>query len=174
MCVSAIYGTIVVNHLIVTNYIGDSRLRLYLYPHGRGQLYYSKNIVFVVSFGALHLLGTFMANALYVFGESFFPILVPRVSVSTYLVDFILSSIIGTLLTISIVLFSSFVGIRFSSLVATIVTGIILVAMGGNLIATAFANYRFVTFIATLFISVLVFIGVIITGIRINKDEVFI
>jgi len=173
MFVSVIYGTIVANRIIVANYIGDSRMRLYLYPHGRSQLYYTKNMVFVSSFSFMQLLGILIANITYVAIESLFPIMISQSAAFSYLLDFLTSSVICTMLTTSMILLSSFVGIRLSSPVATIVTAIILIVCCGNLMAMAFANYQLLTLILTVVIAALVFAGVVIAGARINKDEVF-
>lgn len=172
VCILVIYGTVLINRLIVSNYIGDSRLRLYLYPSGRGKLYLIKNIAFVISFSVYQLIGILIGNLIYLFGEYYFPVLVSPVPISTYWPEFISSAIICTLLTLSIVLLSSIVGIKMSSPVATVVSGIVLITLCGNLMAVSFFQSQNFTFVVVMLTFLLACAGIIMSVFRINKDEV--
>lgn len=172
ICIITIYGTVIINRIIVINYIGDNRMRLYLYPCGRGKLYWIKNISFVITFSFMQLLGLTLANMFFLVIESIFPLLNSQSIISTYLITFIISSIVAIVLTIAIILFSSIVGIYFKSTISTIITGLILILFSGNIIAIAFINDQYITLIGTLVILILAFWGIKITEMKINNSEV--
>lgn len=171
-CILVIYGAIIINRLLVTNYIGDSRLRLYLYPCGRSDLYYTKNKVFGISFGLAQLVGFLAANLIYLLVESFFPILNSSFSVSGFVGYFVGCPIIAVSLTIAMVSFSSIIGIRLASSIATIITALILITTLGNMLALLLAEHIIITTAVTIVISLFVYGAIKVCGTKIEKEEV--
>ncbi|MFS0561435.1 hypothetical protein AB1K91_11895 [Terribacillus sp. 179-K 1B1 HS] len=57
MCILVIYGAIIINRFLVKNYIGEDKMRTYLYPNGRLKLFYDKVMSFCGMFFGVQLLG---------------------------------------------------------------------------------------------------------------------
>ncbi|PAD37592.1 hypothetical protein [Terribacillus sp. 7520-G] len=172
MCILVIYGSIIINRCLVKNYIGEDKLRTYLYPNGRSQLFYDKVMSFCGMFFGVQLLGMSVANILYLLMESVAPILVTSNTALYSIGHFFVTSIATVILTISLIFFSGMAGIYLNSTVATIVTGIILIAVFGNIVAMAFASQLLVTLSSAIFILLITLICIKITGAKIEKDEV--
>jgi len=172
MCILVVYGTVVINRFLVTNYIGENKTRLYLYPVGRSQLFYTKVTSFCGTFFLFQFLGITLSNAFYLISETFSPILLTSELVYRHLPQFMTISLAGVILTISIILLSSVAGIHLNSTVATIVTGIIFVVICGNILAMALASHLVITLSATILVVIITYIFIKITGTRIENDEV--
>lgn len=172
MCILIIYGAIIINRSLVKNYIGEDKVRTYSYPNGRSQLFYDKVMSFSSIFLFYQILGMAAANILYLLIESLFPILDTPIFALNYLVHFFVITISTVILTISLIFFSGLAGIYLNSTVATIVTGIILIAVLGNIIAIAFASHLLVTLISAILITFISITLIKFTGSKIEQDEV--
>lgn len=172
MCILTVCGTVFVNRVIVVNYIGDNRMRLYLYPDGKAPLYYTKNVTVIVAFGLAHLLGILVSNVIYIITETLFPILNSNIPVVKYIDSFLIVPIIATVLTISMILGTSIIGIIFASPVAAVVFGIICVSCLGNLLAICFSSYLPLVLVSSLIIMIIVFLAIMLMGKRINREDV--
>lgn len=172
MCILVVYGTVMVNRFLVKNYIGESKIRFYLYPFGRSQLFYTKVASFCGTFVLFQLLGITLSNAIFLLTESLFPILITSHHAFMHLTQFLVTSISAVILTISIIIISSISGIFLNSTVATIVTGIVLVVVFGNILAMSFASNLLVTLVSSIVIASISGLFVKMTGTKIEKDEV--
>lgn len=171
MCILVVYGTVVMNRFLVNNYIGENKIRLYLYPSGRSQLFYTKIVSFCVIFFFYQFIGVALSNAIYLLTETFIPILNASQPASMFVIQFLVTSLAGVVLTISIILLSGIVGIYLNSTVATIVTGIVLIVVFGNVLAMAFVSDLLVTLGSSILIAFIVGVGIKRTGHRIENDE---
>ncbi|MCT2344517.1 hypothetical protein [Niallia taxi] len=172
MCILAIYGATLVNSFIIENYIGENRVRVYLYPYGRKNLFLLKIKTFVLTFLKLQLLGLLLSDTIFLIGEFTFPIVNSKEGMLSNLLIAIISSITSALITLVIILLSGVVGIRYSSLPATIVSSIVLVVILGNLIAMSLAAKIFLSLIIALSLTVLLYFIIQSVGERIENEEV--
>lgn len=172
MCILVVYGTVIINRFLVTNYISENKTRLYVYPIGRSRLFYTKIASFCGVFSLFQFLGIAVSNAIYLVIETFTPILLTSESASKYFIPFMITALATVMLTISVIILSSLVGIYFNSTVTTIVTGIIFVVIFGNILAMAFASNVVITLGASILVALVTSIFVKITGMRIENDEV--
>lgn len=173
MCILVVYGTIVINNFIVKNYIGEDKIRFYLYPIGRSKVFYTKIKVFLSVFFKFQFLGIFIANIIFMVTETLFPILLSPNPVLSSFMQFFIMSFSTVLLSISLIFISSVMGIFFNSNVATIIAGVILVVIFGNTLAMAFASNILITLISAITIALVAIVLIKITGINLEKDEVF-
>lgn len=172
ICTLIIIGAIFVNKLIVADFIGDSRTRTYLYLDGRNKLYIRKTYAFAIIILGYLLFGSIIANVIYFFIESIFPILDINTHISNVFPTIIISTISIPILTTMIIIFSSIIGIWFSSPIATIISSVIFVTFIGNLIAFSFIYNQYILLVIILFISLLAYIAIKITANRIKNDNV--
>lgn len=171
ICVLTIYGAIISTRLIVCHFIGNSRIRVYLYPEGRGKLYKRKTYAFAILYVSMVLIGGAISNVIYFISEKILPIAQGNILKSGF--TLIISPFIVSILSIAIIIVSCIVGIYFSSKVATIVASIIFIASISNLIAVSFMNFRYMVLFVAIIISLLVCISINIVGHKIDNDEVF-
>ncbi|MEB2300363.1 hypothetical protein LAV72_12130 [Lysinibacillus xylanilyticus] len=141
MCIISVYGAVAISRYIVNNYVGDNRNRVFLYPIKRSRLYLIKNIVFGCIFGLSQFVALLLVNSIFFIGETIFPIL--DKPIKSYWLDFIFVAVVCVLLTLSIVLFSSFIGIYFASTMYTVITCIISIVVVANVSALSLINYQF-------------------------------
>ncbi|MGE7943439.1 hypothetical protein ACQKNB_15270 [Lysinibacillus xylanilyticus] len=141
MCIISVYGAVAISRHIVKNYVGDNRNRVFLFPIKRSRLYLIKNIVFGCILGLSQFVALLLVNLIFSIGETIFPIL--GKPIKSYWVDFIFVAVVCVLLTLSIVLFSSFIGIYFSSTMYTVITSIISIVVLANVSALSLINFQF-------------------------------
>lgn len=171
LSIISIYAAVLMNHSIVENYTGEARVRLYSFPSGRGILFKSKVVAFINRVIFPELIGLFLANAFFWVG-TLVGIFKSDGSVLNSALLLLLLTVVTTLITLSIVLLSVILGIRFSSTQITLVSVIIMIAILGNLIAHSLSS----TLILSSFVAVvLVLFSLIITwrwSAKIEEEEV--
>lgn len=172
MCILAIYGAVLLNTIIIENYIGENRIRVYLYPYGRKKLFLLKVKCFVLVFLKFQFLGLVLSNVIFLLVEFVFPIVNSGEGIFSNLLMAINSSIASSLITLVVILFSGVIGIRFSSLPATIVSSIVLVVVLGNLIAMSFAANVFLCLLVAIALTVLIYFIIVYAGVRIENEDV--
>ncbi|TFJ76086.1 hypothetical protein [Carnobacterium maltaromaticum] len=171
MCVVSIYGSTRISRYIVKDYIGDNRNRVFLYPIKRSQLYFIKNRTFGFILGFTQVLFLLLANIFFLIGETLFPIM--EKPLANHWINLIFSILACALITLSIIFFSSLVGIYFSSTINTVVASIISVVVMANILALALINFQFSAFIGALSILLVALLMLSNTGKQIDKTEVF-
>lgn len=144
MGIMVIPGTIVINKLIVANYIGDGKNRMFLYPDGREKIYVAKILAFIWGYSFRQLLGVFIANALYIIAECFFRLLDTTKSVLEYFGDFLIISMSSVILMTVIVLGSSVIGVLKQSTLVALISALCFITVLGNVIVVLAANYQIV------------------------------
>lgn len=172
MCILVVYGTVIINRFLVTNYISENKTRLYVYPIGRSRLFYTKIASFCGVVSLFQFLGIAVSNVIYLGFETFTPILFTSESAFKYFIPFMITALATVILTISVIILSSLVGIYLNSTVATIVTGIIFVVIFGNILSMAFASNVVITLGASILVALITSVFVKITGMRIENEEV--
>lgn len=172
MCILVIYGAVIINGLLVKNYTGEDKIRTYSYPNGRSQLFYDKVMAFSVVFNSFQFLGMAAANIVYLIIESLFPILDSHVLALSYLVHFFMINISTAILTVVLIIFAGLAGVHLNSTVATVVTGVVLIAVLGNIVAMAFAIHILVTLISVILIAFISVMLIKFTGLKIEQDEI--
>ncbi|MDK2802856.1 MAG: hypothetical protein KFW09_05740 [Oscillospiraceae bacterium] len=171
-CTLVVIGTIFINRRVVYDFIGDSKIRLYLYPDGRNSLFIRKIYGFFLVYGIKILLGSLISNILYFSIECIFPILLSTKHISNAFPMIIISTLTISLLTTIFIVLSACIGIYFSSMVATIVSGIIFVTIFGNLIAISFIYNPYILFAVLSGAIFVVIIVVKIISSKIKKEDV--
>ncbi|MFB7158077.1 hypothetical protein [Lysinibacillus sp. NPDC056232] len=169
MCIISVYGAVAISRYIVKNYVGDHRNRVFLYPIKRSRLYLIKNIVFGCILGLPQFVALLLVNSIFSIGETIFPIL--GKPIKSYWVDFIFVAVVCVLLTLSIVLFSSFIGIYFSSTMYTVITSIISIVVLANVSALSLINFQFFASIGALCVLLAMLPILRYVGKRIDESE---
>lgn len=134
MSFTTIYVVYLMNKNFIIRYIGKSRERMYLYPSGRDEIFKRK-----------------LFTSLSVFAKSFFSIVVPvnilflfssriiNISFSGGLIynsiDIFVISILAMLVSITMIISSTLVGIKFQSTNVSLITSVGLIALFGNIVA---------------------------------------
>lgn len=171
-CTLVILGAIFINKKIVYDFIGDSKVRIYLYPEGRNRLFIRKIYVFFLMYSIKVLLGSLLSNILYFAIEYTFPILSTTQNMADLFIVFIVSTLTISVLTTSFTILSACIGIYFSSMVATIVSGVIFVVLFGNLIAMSFIYNLYLLFPVLASILIVTIIIIIRISYKIKTEDV--
>ncbi len=169
MCVIAIYGAVVISHLIVKDYVGMNRNRTYLLPTSRKELFYTKMLVFSYIVVIAQISGLLLSNLIFMLSEKIIPIL--KGSILNYWGDFLIASIICVGLTLTIILFSSVIGIQWTSPIKTIVSSIIFVVLLSNLSAMSIITFKLLTLLIVVLILVIAFFLILKLGDHIEKSD---
>lgn len=144
LSVAVIYGILLFNKFLLKSYIGISRERTYLFPEGREKVFYGRlsSLVSQTCINFLQIL--IFVNYIYLFVNN----LTFLKSVNSWegVGKIFFISLLTTLLCLFMVLISLLVGQKFQSTNVSIVTGIIVVVICGNLAANVYqANFLILT-----------------------------
>lgn len=172
ICVLMIYGAVILNRFLVINYIGDNRMRLYLYPVGRKHLYLIKSLAFIKLFLFAYIVGELLAFCAYFLFEIPINMTGAVSTLAGHIVFFALLSLSTPLLTTALIMLAGIIGIAFSSTVATIVASVSLTAITANIIAVSIMYNVYITFLSALCVSAAVCALVFIRSTIIEKEDV--
>lgn len=170
MCVLAIYGTVLASQCLVRDYVGMNKSKTYLLPISRKELFYTKikALSAVISFAMI--IGLLISNLVFVVMNVIIPL--TKVSPLTHIINIVVSTIACICLTLTIVLFSSFIGIKLNSTVKGIIASIFFVVFLSNLAAITLMSYEFLSLLVAIAMVLLVTIAGIGMGRNIDKNEV--
>ncbi|WP_054660240.1 hypothetical protein [Secundilactobacillus kimchicus] len=94
-----------------------------------------------------------------------------KISPLPHTIDVVVSTIACICLTLTIILFSSFIGIKLNSTVQGIIASIVFVVFLSNLSAITLMSYEFLSLLVAIAMIVLVTIAGISMGRSIDKNE---
>lgn len=169
MCVLAIYGTVLSSQQLVRDYVGRNKSKTYLLPISRKVLFYTKTKAFATVISLAMVVGLLVSNLLFIIMNTIMPLI--KNQSLTHILNIIVSTIVCICLTLAVVLFSSFIGIKLDSTVKGIIASIIFVVFLSNLAAIALMSYEFVSLIIAVVLIVLVTMACINMGHNIDKNE---
>lgn len=147
-CILVIYGAIIYQRFIVSDYIGNRRIQLYSYPGGRSPLFLAKNTAYALAIGGSTTVGLVLGTAIFLTTESIMPVSDAHVTARSWSTTLAMVSCI-TLLTLSASMISGLIGVHRRSTVSTIVTAVILIVLCGNAVAISLNASPWVTWMAT-------------------------
>lgn len=138
MSFTTIYVVYLMNKNFIIRYIGKSRERMYLYPSGRDEIFKNKlftNLGFLSkSFFSIVTL----VNILFLFSSRIINISFTGELINN-LIDIIAISILALLVSITMIILSTFFGIKFQSTNVSLITSVGLVALLGNIVAETYS-----------------------------------
>ncbi|MDN2453410.1 hypothetical protein [Lactobacillus sp. UCMA15818] len=169
MCVLSIYGTVLASKMLVRDYVGMNKSKTYLLPISRKELFYTKTKAFSAVISLPMLIGLLASNLLFMVMEVIMPLTTDQ-SI-THITNILVSSITCICLTLAIVLFSSFIGIKLNSTVKGIIASIVFVVFLSNLSAIMLMSYEFVSLLVAVALIVLITVVGISMGHNIDKNE---
>ncbi|WGH86844.1 hypothetical protein [Auritidibacter ignavus] len=170
-CVVVIYGTVVYQRFIVSDYIGNRRIQLYSYPGGRSPLFLAKNTAYALAIGGSAAVGLVLGTAVFLTFESFMPVSDAHVTARTWPATLTMVACI-TLLTLSAITIAGFIGVRRRSTVSSIVTAVILIVLFGNAVAMSLNAPPWVPWTATAGSMALALSLLAVQNLAIQQDEV--
>lgn len=169
MCVLAIYGTVLASRYLVHDYVGMNKSKTYLLPISRKELFYTKTKAFAASISLTMTIGLLISNLAFMIMDTVIPL--TKDQSFTHILNIIVSTIVCICLTVAVVLFSSFIGIKLDSAVKGIIASIIFVVFLSNLAAIALMSYEFVSLLIAVVLIVIVTMVCISIGNEIDKSE---
>lgn len=169
--VALCYAGILMNQFVVQYYIGSSRYRLFLYPIGRGELYQLKLINFVKQLFKRSLLGLILANIGYLISESLFSLLDEGVFSYDTMIFLFLSMVVTVIFLLASAVFISLIGLRFQSLVTTIVAAIIVVTTLCNFLVLLMSTQIYLALLFAVLLAILAWCTVGIVAKHLNQLE---
>lgn len=169
MCVLAIYGTVLASQSLVRDYVGMNKSKTYLLPISRKELFYTKTKAFSAVISLAMIVGLLISNLVFMVMNVVIPL--TKVSPLPHTINIVVSIIACICLTLTIILFSSFIGIKLNSTVKGIIASIVFVVFLSNLSAITLMSYKFVSLLVAIALVVLVTIAGISMGRSIDKNE---
>ncbi|WP_203648468.1 hypothetical protein [Secundilactobacillus yichangensis] len=169
MCVLAIYVTVLAGRYLVHDYVGMNKSKTYLLPISRKELFYTKTKAFSASISLAMAVGLLISNLAFMIMDTVIPL--TRDQSFTHILNIIVSTIVCICLTLAVVLFSSFIGIKLDSTVKGIIASIIFVVFLSNLAAIALMSYEFVSLLIAVALIVIATMICISMGNEIDKSE---
>lgn len=170
MCVLAVYGTVLASQVLVRNYVGMNRSKTFLLPVSRKELFYTRLLALSSIIATAMIVGLLVANIVFdTLGLAVH--LIARQPI-TGTPGLGVSIIVGTGLTLSVVLLSSFIGIKMNSTVKAIIASIVFVVFLSNLAAITLMSYTFVALLIIVILAVIVISLGLNMGNSIDKNEV--
>ncbi|WP_105956895.1 hypothetical protein [Apilactobacillus quenuiae] len=165
-----IYATAKSCRYVVSDYVNDNKIRLYLMPNGRGKFLLNKVIAFVGSFATSSTIGITIGTFLILILSKFI-----NFGFSDNNINYlrILVTLVGYLIYLSsVMIFATYVGVRYQSKVSAIIVSIIFLFLFGNaMISTSTSNQ--VAFIIIVLVLLFISLLLLLHCVRyINKDEV--
>lgn len=170
MCVLAIYGTVLADRLFVRDYVGMNKSKTYLLPISRKELFYTKLVAFSAIVAATMIIGLVVSDLIFAAVRLLVPLAADRSDMNH--LDLGLSILAGTGLTLAIILLSGFIGIRLNSAVKAIIASILFVVFLSNVSAITLMSHTAASLLAVAVLAILVIVGGLIMGDRIDKSEV--
>ncbi|GAX07102.1 hypothetical protein IWT25_02450 [Secundilactobacillus pentosiphilus] len=169
MCVLAIYGTVLAGRYLVHDYVGMNKSKTYLLPISRKALFYTKTKAFTASLSLAMAVGLLVSNLTFMTTDVIVPL--TKDQSFTHILNIIVSTIVCICLTLTVVLFSSFIGIKLDSAVKGITASIIFVVFLSNLAAIALMSYELVSLLIAVALIVIATMVCISMGNEIDKSE---
>ncbi len=171
-CVLVLYGAVIYQRLIVSEYIGNRRIQLYTYPGGRSPLFLAKNAAFALAISGSTVVGLAVGAAVFLAAQTIVPVSDSRWTGHSWFAALALIPCI-TLLTLGATMVAGIVGVRRRSTVSTIATAVIIVVLLGNAVALSLDASPWVSW-AVATVCVLISLSLLVTQNRlIQHDEVF-
>lgn len=170
LCVIAIYGSTIYARFIVTDYIGNRRIQLYSYPGGRHQLFLAKNTAYTLTIASASAAGFLLAVAIFSLSETITPIVDSAESISW--AHALASSASVVILAVSIALIAGTIGIWRQSVITTIVSAIVAIAVLGNGVASSLNGEAWLTWLITAADTLAALILLVGQARKIRTDEV--
>ncbi|GLB46070.1 hypothetical protein WR164_00490 [Philodulcilactobacillus myokoensis] len=140
---------------IISNYMGDNKVFLYLYPNGRTGIFQTKLCAFLLVSILAQLVGSFLVNILFLIFSRITNVLPPDVNY----IGFIAVTFAVVLLSLFVITTSIVIGVRLSSKVATVISSIILVAILCNPLSFLCAYSAYTSLLCAV---ILVFVSLIL------------
>ena len=163
--VAAIYGVVILNRLLLKDYIGNAREIIFLFPGGRFEIFLSKVISLSIHcfFSLVPVL--LLENLIFYFVGLSLGVL------STGLFVYGLKAIFVGFFVLIVVLTSILVGQVTQSINVPIIVSIIIVSIMGNFVAYLYQLNNLIIVLLTLCVAVLVCLAISILIDRVKKDD---
>lgn len=167
--VATIYGVVILNRLLLKDYIGNAREIIFLFPGGRFEILLSK----VISF-SLHCLFSLvpvllLENLIFYFVGHSLGVL--STSLFVYVLKVIFVAMFAGFFALIIVLASILVGQMTQSINVPIIVSIIMVSIMGNFVSYLYQLNNLIIVLLTLGVAVLVCFTISILINRVKKDD---
>ncbi|MFI3213988.1 MAG: hypothetical protein R3Y24_11690 [Eubacteriales bacterium] len=167
-----IYGSFCINRFIVKDFVGSGKERIYLYPNGRLSLYHTKVIAFLKTYVKYIFVSAISGNMLFLCSELLFPIVLKQSFGLENIIYIIVIPLIIAIIAVCLIIISSFLGIRFSSTNATIVTSILLVTLLSNVVAFMLMTSIYLSCGVAIILCGVTYCGSKAIVKRLNRDDV--
>ena len=167
--VAAIYGVVILNRLLLKDYIGNAREMIFLFPGGRFEIFLSK----VISLSIHCLLSLvpvlLLENLIFYFVRLSLGVL--TIGLFVYVLKAIFVAMFAGFFVLSVVLASILVGQMTQSINVPIIVSIIIVSIMGNFVAYLYQLNNLIIVLLTLCVAVLVCLTISILIDRVKKDD---
>lgn len=172
--VAAIYGVVILNRLLLKDYIGNAREIIFLFPGGRFEIFLSKVISLSIHcFFSLvpvllleNLIFYFVGLSLGVLSTGLFVYGLKAIFVAMFAGFFVLIVVLTSILVGQVTQ-----SINVPIIVSIIIVSIIIVSIMGNFVAYLYQLNNLIIVLLTLCVAVLVCLAISILIDRVKKDD---
>lgn len=156
LIIVTIYAVMVINKVLVIKYIGNFRERTYTYPTGRTQILKDKIDAFLSNYLVKFVACVFTMNMAYYFICTIIPFIKLTTPIYSLLAQLFLFTLFSACISIMIILLAVVFGIYAQSTHKCLIIAIILVALLGNVVASAYHLHAFFLMIGNLILCIVI------------------
>lgn len=130
LCISSVYGSAKSCGSVVSEYMNDNKIRLYMLPNGRGSLFLNKVLSFSLLFSGIYSVCIALCSVIFLVINYFYHF----INISNNYLCVLLVFISSSILLMSMLISSISFGIRYKSKVRTIIFSVLLTCIMCNLL----------------------------------------
>ncbi len=172
LSIITIYVIYILNKNLISRYIGTFRERTYIYPSGRNEMFTGKLKSVLCVYAILFIITLSIVNVIYIFFSNNVLLLNHTLHYFTDLLSILSIVNLSLIVSVTVILYSLIFGIKFQSTNISLITGIILIVIIGNVVANSYRLSNFNIFIINIFICLVDYTVFRYLSYLIIKDDV--